>query len=537
MTDGRPLVVLGLLGNVLDAGKGADRWNKWRPTVALCQQEDLVIDRFELLHEKKHTNLAHQVAEDIATVSPETEFRRHEVKLGDPWDFESVYAALHDFTRSCAFDPEAENYLVHITTGTHVAQICLFLLTEARYLPGRLVQTAPPPKRGKGSDQIEGTYRISDLDLSKYDQLAERFAIEQREGLDFLKAGIETRNRQFNQLMERIERVAMESVDPLLLTGPTGAGKSALARRIYELKKYRRQVEGRLVEVNCATLRGDSAMSTLFGHKKGAFTGAVQDRKGLLREADGGMLFLDEVAELGVDEQAMLLHALEEQRFLPMGADSEVDSNFQLICGTNKDLAKRVQEGRFREDLLARINLWPFRLPGLSERREDIEPNVDYELQRFTERTGRAVRFNKEARRRLLDFATSPDAAWTGNFRDLSAAITRLATLAGSGRMTVELVEEEIARLQAAWSAAHPPDADETLLEQVLGSDQLEAIDPFDRPQLAETIRVCQSARFLSDAGRRLFAVSRTQRKSTNDGDRLRKYLTRFGLSWDHVSA
>ena len=148
-------------------------------------------------------------------------------------------------------------------------------------------------------------------------------------------------------------------------------------------------------------------MSALFGHVKGAFTGATTDRPGLLRAADGGMLFLDEIGELGVDEQAMLLRAVEEKRFLPVGSDREVQSDFQLIAGTNRDLAAEVAHGRFREDLLSRINLWTFRLPGLSARREDIEPNLDYELEQYTARTGIKVTFNKEARRRFLDFAMS----------------------------------------------------------------------------------------------------------------------------------
>ena len=127
--------------------------------------------------------------------------------------------------------------------------------------------------------------------------------------------------------------------------GPTGAGKSKLARRIYELKKTRQRVTGAFVEVNCATIRGDAAMSTLFGHVRGSFTGALRDRPGLLRAADGGVLFLDEIGELGPDEQAALLRAIEEKQFLPLGADREVRSDFQLIAGTNADLAAARADG------------------------------------------------------------------------------------------------------------------------------------------------------------------------------------------------
>jgi len=131
---------------------------------------------------------------------------------------------------------------------------------------------------------------------------------------------VATRNAEFNRLIEEIEVVALRSKAPMLLTGPTGAGKSRLARRIYELRQQRCGVDGAFVEVNCATLRGDTAMSALFGHKKGAFTGAMSDRPGLLREAQGGMLFLDEIGELGADEQAVLLRAVEEGVYLPVGS-------------------------------------------------------------------------------------------------------------------------------------------------------------------------------------------------------------------------
>jgi transcriptional regulatory protein RtcR len=246
------------------------------------------------------------------------------------------------------------------------------------------------------------------------------------------------------------------------------------------------------------------------------------------------MLFLDEIGELGLDEQAMLLRALEEKAFLPLGSDKEAHSDFQLICGTNRDLNAAVREGRFREDLLARIHLWTFVLPGLRDRREDIEPNLQYELDGWAERTGERVTFNKEARARFLNFALSAEAAWKGNFRDLNAAVARMATLTDGGRITVEVVEEEIGRLDYSWGGDALASS-ASALANLLSVDQLSAIDLFDRLQLQNVIAVCQRCRTLSEAGRTLFNSSRARKASSNDADRLRKYLARFDLSWDAI--
>jgi transcriptional regulatory protein RtcR len=534
-------IVLGLLGTRMDAAAGEDRWGVWRPTVSVIQQPDWPVDRFELLYESRWAELAERVMADMREAAPHTEVRGQMVSLGEnPWDFESVYDGLFAFARGYAFEPETEDYFIHITTGTHVAQICLFLLTETRHLPAKLLQTAPK-QQAHSRKRAEGRVDIIDLDLARYDRLQTRFAEEQRETRQHLKSGIATKNRAFNALIERIERVAAASRDAMLLTGPTGAGKSQLARRIYELRQ-RAGLRGKFVEVNCATLRGDAAMSTLFGHVKGAFTGAVSDRAGLLREADGGLLFLDEIGELGADEQAMLLRALEDRAFSPYGSDKTVKSDFQLIAGTNKDLEDRVREGRFREDLLARLNVWTFALPGLSDRREDIAPNLDYELERFAGQHGRKVTFNKEAREAFLKFARSPEAAWRANFRDLNAAVTRMATLAPRGRINESLVAEEIERLRERWkkleTTAATPQAedDDAILSALLDAKKLAEIDLFDRIQLAAVIRICRASRTMAEAGRKLFAASRARRTVTNDSDRVKKFLARFGLDWKAVT-
>jgi transcriptional regulatory protein RtcR len=533
----KKIVILGFIGTQLDSGRGSQRWERWRPTVALAQHDDLAVARMELFYTQRpdryRDQLLKQVGDDIATASPTTHVNMVSLAIQDPWDFGEVYSALFDFAKSYDFKPDNEEYWIHITTGTHVAQICLFLLAESRMLPAKLLQTSPPRKHAVKSP---GDYAIIDLDLSKYDQLATRFAAERNDAVAFLKSGIATRNARFNKVIEEIEHVSVRSKAPMLLMGPTGAGKSFLAKRVFELKKSRHQLEGSFVEVNCATLQGDGAASALFGHIRGAFTGAASARAGLLRSAHKGLLFLDEIGELGLDEQAMLLKAIEEKKFFPVGGDTEVESDFQLIAGTNRDLRNEIAKGRFRDDLFARINLWTYTLPSLAERAEDIPPNIDYVLAQYGREAGEVARFNKEARAKYTTFAMSRDAKWRGNFRDLTASVTRMATLSEGGRITDSIVAAEVARLNALWQGGETTAANNVSLHDLLTPEIAQSLDLYDQLQLEAVIGICRQSKSLSDAGRKLFAASRAARGSTNDADRLRKYLARFQLAWADVA-
>lgn len=521
-------VVISFLGTVVDNTGNRARWDRWRPTVSLCQHEDLIIDRLELLHDERSARLARTVTKDIGMVSPETDVVPHIRNWKDPWDFEEVYGVLREFCQAYSFNNDKERYLVHLTTGTHVAQICWFLLTESRHLPGQLIQSSPPNR----NSEPQGSYSIIDLDLSRYDSIAERFQKESIEGQNFLKGGISTRNKAFNKMMEEIENVAIQSRAPILIMGPTGAGKTELAKRIYALKKTRKQVDGEFISINCGTLRGDAAMATLFGHTKGAFTGANVERSGLLKSADKGILFLDEIAELGLDEQAMLLHAIEEKSFRPLGSDKEVKSDFEIIAGTNKDLSTAVSEGTFREDLMARLNLWTYQIPGLSQRKEDIEPNIQFECLKFEQINGRKVRFNKEAMKKYLTFAKSNRAQWIGNFRDLSSSICRMATLAGSHRINIQVVDNEIDKLLTLWNFT--PSKSKTI-KNYLSNDQIQDLDTFDVIQLEEVLKICEQSKSLSDAGRTLFQSSREKKSIQNDSNRIKKYLERFDITWKMI--
>ncbi|NIZ14621.1 RNA repair transcriptional activator RtcR [Phaeobacter sp. HF9A] len=514
-------VVIGFLGTQLDMG----RKRRWRPTLSLVSHDHFKVDRLEILYDMRFNRLAKQVQREIEERAPATEVLLHQLDLNDPWDFQEVYGKLFDFARAYGFDDARERYHVHLTTGTHVAQICWFLLTESRHLPARLIQTGPPR-----SDQDQPTLDVIDLDLSRYNALQQRFDQMSREYSDQLRGGIETRNAAYNALIDRVELVASQSDEPILLLGETGTGKTELAERIHSLKLDRRRIKGRLVHVNCATLNGPDAMATLFGQRRSYMGAAGSERSGLLREADGGVLFLDDVDELSLNMQSVVLHAIETGRFYPLGSDHEISSRFHLIAGANRDLRSLTATGQFRPDLLARLTTWRFTLPPLRQRIEDIEPNLLHELERCERNLGRHVGFNADARQQYLAFATDPGTAWPGNFRDFSGSIRRLCTLAPRGRITKAMVAAEIEGLRADWNSAQSK-GDITLVAEVMGEAASE-VDPFDLVQLAEVIRACRAAPSLSAAGRALFSVSRGKRKTQNDADRLRKYLARFDLEW-----
>ena len=532
------IVAISVLGTEKDAhgGPGPSRWDTWRPNIGLVQQGTLPITELHLIFSKEHMKLAERIRLDIQSVSPKTKVILDNINLRNPWDFEEVYGKFYDYAKQPCFHEEKTQYYIHMSTGSHVEQICLFLLAESRHLPAKLVQTTPKEGHVRHSTDTKGTITVIDLDLSRYDKLAKRFEVERQDDLSFLKQGIDTRNAAFNKLIETIERVAVRTADRFLLTGPTGAGKTQLAKRIYELRRQSGQVKGKFIGVNCATLSGDLASAALFGYRKGAFTGAAADHVGFLKEADGGILFLDEIGELPLDAQAKLLKAIEEKSYRPLGSDSDERSDFQLICGTNRDLDRDVADRKFRRDLLSRINLWNFQLPGLADRREDIEPNLEYELLDFSKSNGKHISFNKEARERFLAFALDPATRWEGNFRDLNAMVTRMATLAEGGRITLDVVEDEIARSSRRQAKAEGATCD-TSLATLLGENVNEKYDRFDLAQLAEVIRVCRESDSMSDAAKKLFAVSRKAKSSSNDSDRLSKYLAKFGLKFKEIKA
>ncbi|HUX08912.1 MAG TPA: sigma-54 dependent transcriptional regulator [Acidobacteriota bacterium] len=224
-------------------------------------------------------------------------------------------------------------------------------------------------------------------------------------------------SKAMRRLRSEIE-LAAPSDSRVLIFGENGTGKELVARAIH---RGSARAEGPFVEVNCAAIPDELIESELFGHKKGSFTGASEDKVGKFQAADGGTLFLDEIGDMSLKTQAKVLRALQEQRIEPVGGNRSVSVNVRVIVATNKNLEEEIGEGRFRKDLYFRINVIPVRVPPLRERRDDIPLLAEHFLKDLAERFGRKP---KEFEAAVLDMLKRHD--WPGNVRELRNTIERL---------------------------------------------------------------------------------------------------------------
>jgi len=228
----------------------------------------------------------------------------------------------------------------------------------------------------------------------------------------------------------------------VLVTGESGTGKELLARGIHYNSS---RAEGSFVAVNCAAIPEHLIESELFGHVKGAFTGAVRDREGKFEQADGGTLFLDEIGDLRIDLQAKILRALQERTIDRVGGVKQVDLDVRVIAATNKDLESEVREGNFREDLYYRLSVVVLQMPPLRERKDDIPLLVEHFLKKFN--SGPAVRVAPDALDILITYG------WPGNVRELENVIERASVLKQGDAITREDLPEKLTRKAMGVSA------------------------------------------------------------------------------------
>jgi len=255
----------------------------------------------------------------------------------------------------------------------------------------------------------------------------------------------------------------------VLITGETGTGKELIARAIH--KRSPRSARA-FVAVNCAAIPPSLIASELFGHERGAFTGALQRRQGRFELADGGTLFLDEVGELPAETQIMLLRVLQEREFERVGGSGPVRVNVRVIAATNRDLQAAVADGTFRADLFYRLNVFPLDVPALRDRRSDVPLLVEYFTHRYAKRVGKRIRRVAKATSTLLQ---SYD--WPGNIRELQNVIERAVIVCDSDTLSIDarwlsgrpLGTEPVASLSTGTLAAHETDAIEAALTHSKG--------------------------------------------------------------------
>jgi DNA-binding NtrC family response regulator len=241
-------------------------------------------------------------------------------------------------------------------------------------------------------------------------------------------------SKKMEAVLNLSEKVARGS-EPILIFGETGTGKELIAKFIHSLSKNSR---GPFVAVNCSAIPDELAESELFGHKKGAFTGAVEERKGKFLSADSGTLFLDEIGDLNISLQPKLLRAIEESSIIPVGSDKEIKVDVKLIAATNKNLEEMVLENKFRKDLFYRLNGIKIEIPPLRERKEDIYILAKYFLKESCKREGFIYEEPEEE-----FFEKLRNYPFKGNVRELKRAMARVILL-GEGKILMENLPQEI---------------------------------------------------------------------------------------------
>jgi two-component system nitrogen regulation response regulator NtrX len=291
-----------------------------------------------------------------------------------------------------------------------------------------------------------------------------------------------------DELRALIARVA-PTESRVLITGESGTGKELVASAIHRLSARGGKP---FVTVNSAALPRDLVESEMFGHERGAFTGATERRQGRFELADGGTLFLDEVGDLGPEAQAKLLRALESGVVERVGGERPFEVNVRVLAATNKDLKTAVRQGQFRDDLLFRLNVLPIHIPPLRERPEDVAPLVKHFANRCSARLGRPVRFDAGAVPLLTAYS------WPGNVRELANIVERMAILAASEVITATDVTRVLPRDGSVLPAVLPTDGDAPWRDIALS----DTLDAYERNLIAKALSVSRGN--VAEAARRL---------------------------------
>jgi DNA-binding NtrC family response regulator len=346
-----------------------------------------------------------------------------DLPLHDPTDYVAILRGLRSHLRDIYDSAPQANYCIAVASGTPQMHACWVLLAASGEIPARILNVRPP--RFVSRDRP----LVSEIDLTVADFPTVRSNACDVEVPDIAPPDLNMVIRELGIVGDHFAiRKALEigatlasSAVPILILGETGTGKELLARFIHRLSGRPKEA---FVPINCAAIPAELVESLLFGHKKGAFTGATTDQIGKFDLADGGTLFLDELAELPPAAQAKLLRVLQDGIVEPLGARRPHKVDVRVIAATNRDLRKLTPRGEFREDLYYRLNVGEIRLPPLRERKSDIPKLALHILDRVNATLRRPKRLSPAALTRLQHLS------WPGNVRDLENAIERSVRLA-----------------------------------------------------------------------------------------------------------
>ena len=336
-----------------------------------------------------------------------------------------------------------------LDSGTPQMKACLLLAGKTGRFKARILQGIPPY-------HAQGMYRVRDITDStpslpvrqSISAVAHEPAVffqgaASRTDNDFRhtppreeeeEGAIIARSQSMREAVIRAEMAARYN-EPVLILGETGTGKTVLARMIHDSSQRR---NAPFIELNCSAIPEGLAESTIFGHERGAFTGADRAKAGSIRAADKGTIFLDEIGDLPLNVQAKLLKALEEKTFFPVGSDRPVSVDVRVIAATNKDLRNLIAEGTFRRDLYQRLNVISITIPPLRERREDIEALIEKTLAEWNREYGEQKHLSGSVRAMLFSYA------WPGNVRELLNAIRSAAAICLQNEILPEHLPDDI---------------------------------------------------------------------------------------------
>ena len=378
-------------------------------------------DQIFLFDTPSTQRVTEETKDAISSLHRGSEIHVLDINLDDPTNYQDIFKGLRGHLQDIVESFQPASFFIAVASGTPQMHACWVLLTASGEIPARILHVRPPHFVTKDRPLV------SEIDLSSHEFPSVRFQaktipIEENEfDIDRtrIQLGIIGDHPAMQHALEMAALLA-PSQAPILVFGETGTGKELFARFIHRLSGRVREV---FIAVNCAAIPEDLVESLLFGHKKGAFTGAIADQIGKFDAADKGTLFLDELGELPLSAQAKLLRVLQDGLVEPIGETKPHEVDVRIVGATNQDLRKLIRKGKFREDLFYRLNVGEVKLPPLRERRSDIPKLALHILDRLNGSLRRPKRLSSESLSRLQSHN------WEGNVRDLENVIERSVLL------------------------------------------------------------------------------------------------------------